>query len=384
MSKSSTNHPSTSAFKRAQLRYRRQGSFAPDRAADFSELIDFGVPEEDSRIIPLHIPNVEDKCEDESSNDIFYRGLLFGLSSYPGFVYAPQALSKELQSKIAILSVSKYCERPHRTNIDLIPPREGIEENNSTESMWQLWKDENGFTDPHASDLNEANHKVKRNNSSKKKYRSFKKLSWTTMGYHYDWTARAYHEDAKSPVPPLLDNLAAMFAKTSFRVSDLPSPSRTFSGSACIVNYYSTKSIMGGHRDDLEFAMDKPVVSLSVGLPGIFLLGGNTKDDPVVPILVRPGDVMMMGGDSRLYYHGMARVLPGDIMIPALSAKVANDMQVQEDLSVKHTKRSDKNGRFVSQVDDFNALEKYLRLHRININVRQVLQDGVDRITSND
>mmetsp|Transcript_8995 Transcript_8995/g.13831 ORF Transcript_8995/g.13831 Transcript_8995/m.13831 type:complete len:383 (-) Transcript_8995:709-1857(-) len=378
MSESSADNPLFSAFKRAQLRYRRQGSFAPDRAADFSELIDFGVPEEDNRIVPLNITKVEDeKCVDGRDKEIVYSGLLFGITSYPGFVYAPQALSTELQSKIGFLSVSNYCEAPHRTNIDLIPPREGVEENNSTENMWYLWKKENGFTDPHSSDLNKINQKAKSNSRKKKKYRSFKKLSWSTMGYHYDWTARAYHEDAKSPVPPLLDDLAAMFAKASFYTT---SPKTTkFHGSACIVNYYNTKSIMGGHRDDLEFAMDKPVVSLSVGLPGIFLLGGNTKDDPVVPILVRPGDVMMMGGKSRLAYHGMARVLSASIALPPLSEKVANNVQVQEDLSVRHKHQTGKDCELDSQADR-DALEKYLQQHRININVRQVLQDGVERI----
>ena len=60
---------------------------------------------------------------------------------------------------------------------------------------------------------------------------------------------------------------------------------------------------MGGHRDDLELDFTQPVVSISLGLPAIFLLGGDTKDcEPVVPILVRPGDVYLLAGDSRLCF----------------------------------------------------------------------------------
>ena len=43
---------------------------------------------------------------------------------------------------------------------------------------------------------------------------------------------------------------------------------------------------MGGHQDDLELTFDKPVVSISLGLPAIFLLGGATKNDTPIPILV--------------------------------------------------------------------------------------------------
>ena len=74
---------------------------------------------------------------------------------------------------------------------------------------------------------------------------------------------------------------------------------------------------MGGHRDDLEDkdAMDKPIVSISLGLPGIFVLGGAEKDEfesddqsstsphPVRALLLRPGDILVMGGPSRLNYH---------------------------------------------------------------------------------
>ena len=57
-----------------------------------------------------------------------------------------------------------------------------------------------------------------------------------------------------------------------------------FNASASIINYYSLKSNMGGHRDDLEVDFTKSVVSLSLGVPAVFLLGGNMKDDEVVPI----------------------------------------------------------------------------------------------------
>ena len=143
-------------------------------------------------------------------------------------------------------------------------------------------------------------------------------------------------------MPSILTDLAQPFAKASLLIDN--AASTHFLPSAAIVNFYTLKSTMGGHCDDLEFALDKPVVSFSVGLSGVFLLGGGTssQDSPVLPILVRSGDVMILGGDARLRYHGMARVLP-----PLETTTL--------DLSS------------VSQ-------------HRININVRQVLPDGINSI----
>jgi alkylated DNA repair protein alkB family protein 1 len=139
-----------------------------------------------------------------------------------------------------------------------------------------------------------------------------------------------------------------------------------FTPSACIVNYYHAKSIMGGHVDDLELATDKPVISLSVGLPAIFLLGGTTKDDgPIIPILIRPGDVLVMGGASRRKYHGMARVIPAGV-VPGVAPNVA---------ALRAT---------VTTVPDQDHVKDFLTRHRININVRQVLPDGMNCIPTND
>lgn len=201
------------------------------------------------------------------------------------------------------------------------------------------------------------------------------------MGYQYDWTARAYHEGAKSPVPVLLEELASLFATTALSLSG--NDSTNFTASACIVNYYNTKSIMGGHRDDLELALDKPVISLSLGLPAVFLLGGKTKDDaPVIPILVRPGDVMILGGESRLFYHGMARVFPADVTLPSVSKDLVapKPFQVTRESVLARSDCSGMEAATDVPASDRKALEEYLRQYRININIRQVLPDGMDTL----
>lgn len=159
-----------SAFKRAQLRHKRQGK-NPNRSDDLSEVVDFGRTKDD-RIVKLELPETC-RCHEE-----VYKGPIYGLEGFPGFLFAPQALSESLQIEIAYQSVREFCELPNRTNIDQCPPKQ-MEEINHGESMWDLWKKSNMSP--------AAPKKQKLDYSKMKKYHSFKKLSWATMGYHYDW-----------------------------------------------------------------------------------------------------------------------------------------------------------------------------------------------------
>jgi alkylated DNA repair protein alkB family protein 1 len=203
------------------------------------------------------------------------------------------------------------------------------------------------------------------------------------MGYQYDWTTRVYHEGAQSPVPQLLKELATLFGRTSLTLSS-ECCSTNFTPSACIVNYYKVKSVMGGHRDDLELALDKPVVSISLGLPAVFLLGGKKKtDEPVIPILVRPGDVMILSGDSRMNYHGMARVLPADVGLPAVPENLAvrKSFQLTSQSVLSAIDRGDEPFTDVTvRQSDRIALADYLRDNRINVNIRQVLPDHMEKL----
>lgn len=354
--------PSVTPFKQAQLRHRRRGD-DPNRIDDLKEWIDFG-RSGDNRIVPLVLPGMAP----DLSN--IYNGPIFGLRDFPGFMFAPQAIDEDCQTEIAFQSVSTYCETPHNTNIDQCPPKPN-ETVTANESMWTLYKKE--YTQRKT--LNNVNKKQKVGPTMQRPYRSFQKLSWACMGYHYDWTERSYHEGAKSEMPSLVQELSVLFARTSLLLQNKDSASvLKYTPSASIVNFYTTKSIMGGHRDDLEFTMEKPIVSLSIGLPAIFLLGGKTKEDkPVVPILIRKGDVLCMGGDSRLNYHGMARLIPLESLIPKAEEVCCpnqNEIISLKSLGYHRTNMSE---------EDTDALKQFLTNHRINLNVRQVHPDDVDK-----
>jgi alkylated DNA repair protein alkB homolog 1 len=331
---------SLSSFKRALVRYRRNIPLVFDDDEDRNGILDFSRPSEIHGVREFRI-------EENDAEGPFYKGRLYGIEQYPGFLYAPQALSDGLQSQLAYLAVTEFCEKPHVTNIDNVSIKP-TEEDNSDQTMWNLWKENS----------------VKKSSRKRKSYRCFEKLTWATTGWHYDWTARTYHEGAKSPMPFILESVSQVFARTSLIVEK--SPSTTFVGTASIVNYYNGKSTMGGHRDDLEFALDKPVISLSLGLPALFLLGGKSKDDnPVLPILVRPGDVMILGGESRLNYHGVARILPSTYLLQ------------EPEFECEDTKFPIRLDAKLVPDEDQIHLQEFLTQYRLNINIRQVLPDGV-------
>ena len=112
---------------------------------------------------------------------------------------------------------------------------------------------------------------------------------------------------------------------------------KDYNAEAAIVNYYPTSSTLNPHTDHSERNLSAPLISISLGLSAVFLIGGSTLAEPPTPILLRSGDVLVMAGESRMAYHALPKVLPA-------------------------TWEGNSDGQ----------VGKYLSTHRININVRQV------------
>ncbi len=67
---------------------------------------------------------------------------------------------------------------------------------------------------------------------------------------------------------------------------------------------------MGGHLDDGEPDQEHPILSFSLGLSCIFLIGGESKDQKPLAIRLDSGDLVIMAGRSRRCNHGVPKVLP--------------------------------------------------------------------------
>ena len=85
-----------------------------------------------------------------------------------------------------------------------------------------------------------------------------------------------------------------------------------FEPDACLINLYKPGTRLSLHRDENERDMTAPIVSVSLGLPAIFMFGGNRRGDRPRRILLESGDVVVWGGPDRLVYHGVAPLADGN------------------------------------------------------------------------
>ena len=130
-------------------------------------------------------------------------------------------------------------------------------------------------------------------------------VGWVTdrSGYRYD---RADPQSAKPwpAMPPSFRELAAQAAdRAGFE---------RFSPDACLINRYEPGARMSLHQDKDELDLAAPIVSVSLGLPAIFLFGGLQRSDKPRRFRLEHGDIAVWGGPSRLAFHGVAPLVDGE------------------------------------------------------------------------
>ena len=127
---------------------------------------------------------------------------------------------------------------------------------------------------------------------------------WVTDRTGYRYAAR----DPESgrlwpPMPELFADLARRAAaKAGFD---------GFAPDACLINRYEPGARMSLHQDKDERDFDAPIVSVSLGLPAVFLFGGLRRADAPRRVLLGHGDVVVWGASSRLRYHGVLPLKQG-------------------------------------------------------------------------
>ncbi len=77
---------------------------------------------------------------------------------------------------------------------------------------------------------------------------------------------------------------------------------------ACLINQYKPAARMTLHQDKNEQDFSQPIVSVSLGVPAIFLFGGFERSDKTMKIPLKHGDVVVWGGKWRLRFHGIQPV----------------------------------------------------------------------------
>jgi DNA oxidative demethylase len=130
-------------------------------------------------------------------------------------------------------------------------------------------------------------------------------VGWTTDRTGYRYTALDPLTGLRwPPMPSVLADLATRAASAGGFADFLPD--------ACLINQYEPGSRLSLHQDKDERNLGFPVVSVSLGLPAVFLFGGPHRTDPTRPVPLGHGDVVVWGGVSRLWYHGVRPLRDGE------------------------------------------------------------------------
>jgi alkylated DNA repair protein (DNA oxidative demethylase) len=80
---------------------------------------------------------------------------------------------------------------------------------------------------------------------------------------------------------------------------------------ACLINRYEPGAKLSLHQDKDEQDYSQPIVSVSLGLPAVFLFGGMNRADQTTRVPLSHGDVVVWGGPARLRYHGVLPLKEG-------------------------------------------------------------------------
>ena len=131
------------------------------------------------------------------------------------------------------------------------------------------------------------------------------RVGWVSdrTGYRYD------------PIDPVSGNSWLPIPEVFLDVAVRAAAEGGFPGydpDACLINRYVAGSKLGLHQDRDENDRWAPIVSISLGLPAVFLWGGKRRADPVRRMRLDSGDVVVWGGPARFIYHGVAPLKDGD------------------------------------------------------------------------
>jgi alkylated DNA repair protein (DNA oxidative demethylase) len=105
------------------------------------------------------------------------------------------------------------------------------------------------------------------------------------------------------PMPQLFEDLSRS-AAAECRFTD-------FTPEVCLINRYEPGARMSLHQDKDERDFTQPIVSVSLGLPAVFLFGGAQRSDRPKRVRVESGDIVVWGGPARMAFHGVAPLADG-------------------------------------------------------------------------
>ena len=130
-------------------------------------------------------------------------------------------------------------------------------------------------------------------------------VGWVTdrTGYRYD----AIDPATGQPWPAMPQSFAELAVEAAGAAGF-----DGFRPDACLVNRYAPGARLSLHQDRDERDFAQPVVSVSLGLPAVFLWGGQRRAGPTRRVPLIHGDVVVWGGPDRLRFHGVHALAEGE------------------------------------------------------------------------
>lgn len=221
--------------------------------------------------------------------------------------------------------------------------------------------------------------------SKKRKIESvpLSKLRYLNLGqWNYNWGDRRYDKiPGANPFPESFTSLA----KRAYEVAEqkIRKDNKTTSSHSkfdmAICNFYHLQrpsDRLGGHKDDVESDLTSPLITFSLGAPGIFLLGGESRSFRPTAILLRAGDCMVMSGKSRRYFHGVPTILEYEDNSKAIQPTTMDTESLFPGLGDALTENSVpmQNGSkdIIPTRNELLFMKAFLTSTRMNISIRQI------------
>jgi alkylated DNA repair protein (DNA oxidative demethylase) len=138
-------------------------------------------------------------------------------------------------------------------------------------------------------------------------------VAMTNCG-RFGWVSdrRGYRYERSDPLvgqpwPPMPDVFCSL-AQSAAQAAGFAE----FAPDACLINCYVPGTRLSLHQDKDERDFSAPIVSVSLGLPAIFLFGGKSRQDKPFRVPLEHGDVVVWGGPARLNHHGVLPLKEGE------------------------------------------------------------------------
>ena len=129
-------------------------------------------------------------------------------------------------------------------------------------------------------------------------------FGWTTDRSGYRYTR---HDPQTGQPWPRMPEVFLQMAQAASQAAGFSE----FVPDSCLINRYIPGAKMSLHQDKDEHSYAAPIVSVSLGLPAMFLFGGVARSDKSQRIPLLHGDIVVWGGVDRLRYHGVLPIKDG-------------------------------------------------------------------------